>query len=1056
MAEGTRIWLFSVLAVLGVVTVSAQNPCESPVFQNGMVFEALMENSPENTTIVANMSFAGTAIGAGRTIELSLQDSADKDWGLLVEELQQLRLSLKGKVLDRDGVSGIRDLRFIVRCKTIATDAMVDNSIIATVLDLNDNEPRFVDDPYEQEVIELTPVGSTIFRRLTAEDPDSNENGRVSYQIEGPNDYFEIPLPSTGDIVLKKSLDYEGFQPGEEKKYLIPIVAHDLAADVSLRKSSSTTVTIIVTDGDDQAVQFRPCVLQGDPQEDICGSPLYVSSVMENTETLNQPLTFDPAPIYAVDLDTDVQRPPVIVYSFLAGSPSDFREYFDIGNITGNITLTKPVERTQVEEFIITVKAHQNDNPLRYATADVKIGVKDDDVNDPYFFISTGQSEFKGYVREFTGQAVIVFKDEHESPLLLEVRDDDFTDKVVPEGALRYELTDASGRFDVTDTGYLIVDANRLDIDTQREYRMTVRAVETTTFLKLSTDEATVVVTVLNGTEEGHWDNWSPWSPCNKDCDGIQTRNRTCRRVPCAGDSKDFRSCSVLSADRCTTEEGHWDNWSPWSPCNKDCDGIQTRNRTCRRVPCAGDSKDFRSCSVLSADRCTEEPVPQPPAQQTSNEDKQLLYIIGGILGFLLLVAIVAVIVLGRYVTRARKNRTAYEPKEDKIEPWVDLYSSNVTQFENAAFEQESETPQIAPLEEKDPPYPVIPWTSLTVGETVQEYGSLGRIAEGVVNKEGKEIPAVINILNGGASDQDSRDFMNEIDVMCAVGNNINVIGLIGGCRYNGDLYIAMEHAPFGNLRDFLRDSRKLEEYESIRNGVSHMGSQVEVKRALSSLSAGRLLQISLDIARGMKYLEEQGIIHGYLSAKTTQIGEMWIVKISEFWKAQDEAHNNKRPVRWAALESIKTNRCTHKSDVWSFAVTLHEIVSLGGTPYPDKTAPEVFRDLLDGYRMERQNNCGEELYNMIQRGWLENPDARPTFTEIADTLEGMLKGKVAQYLDMEMTDKFKFAEVRPELDDDTVADASITDPNITEVDVMTDDGYEDVSREIRDPVTFI
>ncbi|XP_035662747.1 uncharacterized protein LOC118406637 isoform X1 [Branchiostoma floridae] len=1000
MAEGTRIWLFSVLAVLGVVTVSAQNSnftdlCESPVFPNGMVFQSLTENSPENTTIVANMSFAGTAVGADRTIELTLKDSGDKDWGLLIEELQQLRLSLGGKVLDRDGDAGIRDLRFTVKCMTIATNAMVENTIIATILDENDNEPTFVGTPYNHEVIELTPVGSTIFRRLTADDPDGNENGRVSYQIQGQSEYFEIPLPSTGDIVLKKSLDYEGFESGEEKKYLIPIVAHDLAANLSLRKSSTTTVTIIVTDGDDQAVQFLPCI----PQGDICGSPLYVSSVMEITEPLNQPLTFDPAPVFAVDLDTDVQGPPGIVYSFLAGSPSNFRDYFDIDGPTGNISLKRPVERTQVEEFIITVKAEQDDNPLRYATADVKIGVEDDDVNKPYFFISTGEAEFKGYVREFTGQAVIVFKYD-ESPLLLEVRDDDFTDKVVPEGALRYELTDTSGRFDVTDTGYLIVDANQLDIDTQREYRMTVRAVETTTFQKLSTDDATVVVTVLNGTEEGHWDDWSPWSPCNKDCDGIQTRNRTCRRVPCAGDSKDFRPCSV-------------------------------------------------------PDGCTE-PVPQPPAQQTSNEDKQLLYIIGGILGFLLLVAIVAVIVLGRYVTRARKNRTAYEPKEDKIEPWVDLYSSNVTQFENAAFEQESETPQIAPLEEKDPPYPTIPWTSLTVGETVQEYGSLGRIAEGVVNKEGKEIPAVINILNGGASDQDSRDFMNEIDVMCAVGNNINVIGLIGGCRYNGDLYIAMEHAPFGNLRDFLRDSRKLEEYESIRNGVSHMGNQVEVKRALSSLSAGRLLQISLDIARGMKYLEEQGIIHGYLSAKTTQIGEMWIVKISEFWKAQDEAHNNKRPVRWAALESIKTNRCTHKSDVWSFAVTLHEIVSLGGTPYPDKTAPEVFRDLLDGYRMERQSNCGEELYNMIQRGWMENPDARPTFTEIADTLEGMLKGKVTQYLDMDMTDKFKFAEVRPELDDDTVADASITDPNITEVDVMTDDGYEDVSREIRDPVTFI
>ncbi|XP_019616845.1 PREDICTED: protocadherin-15-like [Branchiostoma belcheri] len=428
-----------------------------------------------DTTIVANMSFAGRAFGPDRTIELTLRDSADKDWGLLIEELQQLRLSLNGRVLDRD----------------------LDNSIIVTILDLNDNEPTFIGEPYIQEVIELTPVGSTIFRRLTAEDPDSNENGRVSYQIEGPNENFEIPLPSTGDIVLKRSLDYEGFQPGEEKKYLIPVVAHDLAADVGLRQSSSTTVTIIVTDGDDQAVQFLPR-----------GSPPYVSSVMENRERLNQPLTFNPAPIYAVDLDTDVQGPPGIVYSFLAGSPSEFRDYFDIDGPTGNITLKKPVERAQVEEFIITIKAEQDDNPVRYATADVKISVEDNDVNKPYFFISTGESGFKGYVRQFTGQAAIVLSYD-ESPLLLEVRDDDFTDNVVPKGSLRYELTDTSGRFDVIDTGYLIVNANWLDIDTQKEYRMTVRAVETTTSRKLSTDELTVVVTVLNGTgdDDRHGDS---------------------------------------------------------------------------------------------------------------------------------------------------------------------------------------------------------------------------------------------------------------------------------------------------------------------------------------------------------------------------------------------------------------------------------------------------------------------------------------------------------------------------------------------------------------------
>ena len=49
-------------------------------------------------------------------------------------------------------------------------------------------------------------------------------------------------------------------------------------------------------------------------------------------------------------------------------------------------------------------------------------------------------------------------------------------------------------------------------------------------------------------------------------------------------------------------------------------------------------------------------------------------------------------------------------------------------------------------------------------------------------------------------------------------------------------------------------------------------------------------------------------------------------------------------------------------SDVWSFAVTSWEIITIGGSPFPT-THPEQMRDLLQsGHRLLKPTHCNEAL----------------------------------------------------------------------------------------------
>ena len=67
-------------------------------------------------------------------------------------------------------------------------------------------------------------------------------------------------------------------------------------------------------------------------------------------------------------------------------------------------------------------------------------------------------------------------------------------------------------------------------------------------------------------------------------------------------------------------------------------------------------------------------------------------------------------------------------------------------------------------------------------------------------------------------------------------------------------------------------------------------------------------------------------------------------------------------PVKWMALESLADHVYTSKSDVWSFGVLLWEMVTLGALPYPGVEVHNLVHLLKTGYRMEKPENCSNQL----------------------------------------------------------------------------------------------
>lgn len=152
-----------------------------------------------------------------------------------------------------------------------------------------------------------------------------------------------------------------------------------------------------------------------------------------------------------------------------------------------------------------------------------------------------------------------------------------------------------------------------------------------------------------------------------------------------------------------------------------------------------------------------------------------------------------------------------------------------------------------------------------------------------------------------------------------------------------------------------------------------------------------------------MQYLEQKKIVHRDLAARNVLVANEHCVKIADFGLAQFtdgtgyyySTNARALPLKWYAPETLNHQKFNHKSDVWSYGVTLYEMFTFGDSPNlaqnPDLNPTEILGLLDNGIRLECPRFCPQNVYDELMFiCWNINPKLRPSFAELLKRIEDL------------------------------------------------------------------
>ncbi|XP_066524899.1 protocadherin gamma-A4-like [Hoplias malabaricus] len=224
------------------------------------------------------------------------------------------------------------------------------------VSDINDNPPVFDQIVYYTTVLENNSPGTSVLT-VHAQDPDSNQNARVSYFLhethigDDPVSHYISVNSETGAIHALRPFDYE-----QMKQIRFTVKAQDGG---SPPLSSNATVSILIQDQNDNAPQvLYPVQTAG--------------SVLAEMVPRSADVGYLVTKVVAVDVDSGQNA----WLSYKLQKATD-RALFEVGAQNGEIRTVRQVSDKDAVKQKLTVVVEDNGQPSRSAMVNINVAVAD-------------------------------------------------------------------------------------------------------------------------------------------------------------------------------------------------------------------------------------------------------------------------------------------------------------------------------------------------------------------------------------------------------------------------------------------------------------------------------------------------------------------------------------------------------------------------------------------------------------------------------------------------------------------------------------------------------
>ncbi|CAN1846064.1 Serine/threonine-protein kinase STY13 [Linum perenne] len=236
-------------------------------------------------------------------------------------------------------------------------------------------------------------------------------------------------------------------------------------------------------------------------------------------------------------------------------------------------------------------------------------------------------------------------------------------------------------------------------------------------------------------------------------------------------------------------------------------------------------------------------------------------------------------------------------------------------------------------------------------------------------------------------------DFIQEVAVWHKL-DHPNVTKFIGATMGSADLQIQTENGQISMPKNICCVVVEYLPGGAVKNYL--------IKNRRRKLAFKVVVQMALDMARGLSYLHSQKVVHRDVKTENMLLDKTRTVKIADFGVARVEASNpndmtgETGTLGYMAPEVLNGEPYNRKCDVYSFGICLWEIYCCD-MPYPDLSFSEVTSAVVRqvhciflNLRPEIPRCCPSSLANVMKRCWDANPDKRPEMEEVVSLLEAV------------------------------------------------------------------